>query len=67
MQPRRRVIQNHSLEQRLGEETKRLRAEAELLQPGAPRDEMLRKARQMETASHLNEWLTSPGLAPPTR
>jgi hypothetical protein len=25
----------------------------------------LRRARQAETASHINEWLTSPGLQPP--
>jgi hypothetical protein len=27
---------------------------------------LLRRARQAETASHMNEWLTSPGLQPPT-
>jgi hypothetical protein len=26
---------------------------------------VIRKARQAETASHMNEWLTSPGLRPP--
>jgi hypothetical protein len=25
----------------------------------------LRKARQAETAAHINDWLTSPGLQPP--
>jgi hypothetical protein len=25
----------------------------------------LRRARQAETASHINKWLTSPGLQPP--
>ena len=29
------------------------------------REELLRKARQAETASHVNEWLSSPGLQPP--
>ena len=62
---RRRFKQTQSLEERLSEESKRLRAEAELLPPGARRDEMIRKARQAETASHLSEWLTSPGLRPP--
>jgi hypothetical protein len=57
--------QAQSLEERLSEEAKRLRAEAKLLPPGARRDEMIRKARQAETASHINEWLTSPGLRPP--
>ena len=67
MKMRRRLKQSQSLEQRLGQEAKRLRAEAEQLRPGPAREAALRKARQMETASHVNAWLTSPGLAPPTR
>ena len=62
---RRRFKQTHSLEERLSEEAKRLRAEAKLLSPGAAQEEMIRKARQAEMASHMNEWLTSPGLRPP--
>jgi hypothetical protein len=62
---RRRFNQTQSLEERLAEEAKRLRAEAKLLPPGARRDEMIRKARQAETASHLTEWVSSPGLRPP--
>jgi len=62
---RRRTKQTQSLEGRLSEEAKRLRAEAKLLPPGAARDEMIRKARRAETASHITEWLTSPGLQPP--
>ena len=62
---RRRFKQTQSLEVRLAEEAKRLRREAKLLPPGAKRDEMIRKARQAETATHMNEWLTSPGLRPP--
>jgi hypothetical protein len=54
-----------SLETRLAEEAKRLREEAKLLPPGAPREELLRKARQCETGSHVSEWLASPGLQPP--
>jgi hypothetical protein len=61
----RRFKQTQSLEERLSEQAKRLRAEAKLLPPGARRDEMIRKARQAETASHMNEWLSSPGLRPP--
>lgn len=62
---RRRFKQTQSLEVRLAESARRLRREAKLLPPGAKRDEMIRKARQAETASHMNEWLTSPGLRPP--
>jgi hypothetical protein len=46
---RRRFKQTQSLEERLSEEAKRLRAEAKLLPPGAARDEMIRRARQAET------------------
>jgi hypothetical protein len=62
---RRRFEQSQSLEARLSEEAKRLRAEAKLLPPSAARDEMIRRARQAKIAAHLNEWLTSPGLRPP--
>ena len=62
---RHRFKQTQSLEQRLAEEAKRLRAEAKLLPPGAVRDELIRRARQAETGSHMSEWLRSPGLRPP--
>jgi hypothetical protein len=62
---RRRFKQTQSLEERLSEEAKRLRVEAKLLPPGAAREEMIRKARQAQIASHMNEWLTSSGLRPP--
>jgi hypothetical protein len=62
---RRRFKQTQSLEERLAEEAKRLREEANLLPPGAERDAMLRKARQAETGSDMSDWLSSPGLRPP--
>jgi hypothetical protein len=62
---RRRFKQLPSLEARLAEEAKRLREEAKLLPPGALREELIRRARHAETASRVNEWLTSPGLRPP--
>ena len=43
-----------------------LGAEANILPEGAQRDLLLEKARQAETAAHINEWLASPGLRPPT-
>jgi hypothetical protein len=61
----RRFKKAQSPEARPSEEAKRLRAEAKSLPPGAARDEMIRRARQAEIASHLDEWLTSPGLRPP--
>ena len=62
---RRRFKQTLTLEARLTEEAKRLREEAKLLPPGALREELVRKARHAEAASHMSEWLTSPGLQPP--
>jgi len=65
MESRRRTKQVANLETRLATEAKRLREEAEVLRPGAIRDEVLRKARQCETGSHMSEWLRSSGLQPP--
>ena len=65
MNERRRITHNDPLEARLADEAKRLKAEARKLPPGRNREEMMRKARQAETASHMTEWLTSPGLMPP--
>ena len=62
---RSRVEHTQSLEERLTEEASRFRVEDEALPPGADRDELVRRARQAETASHMNRWLTSPVLQPP--
>jgi len=54
MQQRRRHFKPiQSLEIRLAKEAKRLREEAELLPPGAVREELLRRARRCETGSHV--------------
>jgi len=66
MKTRRRIKQIVSLEERLAEEAKRLRAKAKSLPPGALREALLRKARQADTGSHISEWLRSPGLQSPT-
>jgi hypothetical protein len=55
----------YSFEDRIAEEKKRLEEQASLLPNGLPKNQLLRKIRQLETASHLNEWLSSPGLRPP--
>ena len=66
MQKRPRFSQTQSLEERLADEAKRLREQANLLPHGAVRDQVLRKARQAETGSRMSEWLRSPELQPPT-
>ncbi|MET4117139.1 hypothetical protein ABIB90_003664 [Bradyrhizobium sp. JR4.1] len=65
MTERRKVKQTSSLEERLAEEARRLREEAELLPHGPLREAALRRARQAETGSHMTQWLTSPGLQAP--
>jgi len=49
----------------LTREAERLRAKAGKLRPGTERHDLERKARQAETAAHIDEWLDSPGLQPP--
>jgi hypothetical protein len=53
------------LKDRLALHALRLKEAAQALRPGHERDAMVRRARQAETASHMNEWLSSPGLQPP--
>jgi hypothetical protein len=62
---RRRFKQNQPLEERLAEEADRLRSEAKGTPPGIEREELMRRARRAETAVHMNQWLSSPGLQPP--
>jgi hypothetical protein len=62
---RRRFKHQISLEERLADEARQLREQAKTLCPGHERDMLLRKARQDETASHMSEWLRSPGLQSP--
>ncbi|MCK1307668.1 hypothetical protein [Bradyrhizobium sp. 45] len=62
---RRRLIkQTKPLKERLLEEAQNLREEAKLV-GGALRDAGLKKARQIEAAAHMDDWLNSPGLRPP--
>lgn len=61
---RRRFKQTKSLKERLLEEAHKLLEEARLLPHGPVRDAALRRARQAETAAHMDDWLNSPGLQP---
>jgi hypothetical protein len=62
---RRRFKNILTFPERLDQEVARLRTEAEKLPHGPERDQLLRKARQAETALHVNDWLSSPELKPP--
>lgn len=61
----RRLKQTTTLQERLAREAERARARATTMPSGKERDELLRKARQAETASRIDEWLSSPGLRSP--
>jgi hypothetical protein len=54
-----------TFEERANQAAKALEDEAWHMPPGPERDALLRRARQMETASHMQDWLSSPGLQPP--
>jgi hypothetical protein len=62
---RRRYKNILTFPERLDQEVKRLRIEADKLPSGSERDQLLRRARQAETALHINDWLSSPGLKAP--
>jgi hypothetical protein len=63
--PRSLSQQDAPLDQRLIQEAQRLRKQAKGTPPGIEREKLIRKARQAETASHMQKWLTSPGLRAP--
>jgi hypothetical protein len=54
-----------AFEVRLSQAAKDLEKTAWQMPPGPERDGLLRKARQMDVANHINGWLSSPGLAAP--
>jgi hypothetical protein len=62
---RRHFTHTLTLKERLAQEAERLRQEARGTPPGIERERMIRRARQAETASHMQEWLSSVGLQPP--
>ena len=66
MQKRRHVKHEKTFEERLADAAYRFREAAAKLCPGTEQDLLLQRARQAETASHLNEWLSSKGLQTPT-
>jgi hypothetical protein len=47
------------------EQVKALKIDAEKLPYGKEREALERKASQLEVASQINQWVSSPGLHPP--
>ena len=58
--------QSSTFEYRLAQEAVSLRLQAKGMPVGIRRTELLRKARQIDVAGEINEWLTSPGLRAPS-
>jgi hypothetical protein len=56
----------HTFEGNIAAEKAKLEAQLADLKPGPQMDALRKKIRQLETASHMNEWLSSPGLQTPT-
>ena len=53
-----------TFDERLADQKACLEKKASQLKPGPKRDDLLKKAQQIEMAMHINEWLNS-GLQSP--
>jgi hypothetical protein len=60
------MINKKTVEQKWHEQSEAAKQEAAKLPHGKLKSELLREARQLETASQISLWLSSPGLQPPT-
>jgi hypothetical protein len=54
-----------SFKEKLHHQSEKVRHQALELPPGAERDALVKKARQLDTASHMEDWLSSAELKPP--
>ncbi|MGB8608074.1 hypothetical protein, partial [Bradyrhizobium sp.] len=54
-----------TLEEKWRQQSEAAKNEAQNLPHGRKRDALVRMARQLETASQINQWLSSPELKPP--
>ena len=54
-----------TIEEKWHQQSEEAKIEAKNLPHGKERDALVKKARQLETASQINRWLSSPGLQPP--
>jgi hypothetical protein len=53
-------------DRRLAKELAAVQKQADKLPPGPEKDALHTKVTQSDVASHVNDWLASPGLRPPT-
>jgi hypothetical protein len=54
-----------TIEEKWHQQSEAAKSEAQKLPHGRERDALIKKARQLETASQINQWLSSPELRPP--
>jgi hypothetical protein len=60
------MIKKQTVEQKWHEQSEAAKDEAAKLPYGKLKNQLLQEARQLETASQISLWLSSPGLQPPT-
>jgi hypothetical protein len=60
------MVRKRTVEQKWHEQSEAAKQEAAKLPHGKLKDQLLLEARQLQTASQINRWLSSPGLRPPT-
>lgn len=58
-------MRNLTIEDKWHEQSEAAKREAQNLPHGRERDALIKKARQLRTASQMNQWLSSPELRPP--
>jgi hypothetical protein len=66
MTKRRRFKQTNTSKERLSTFAKNTRERASTMPAGPEKERLLKRARQADTASHIEEWVNSAGLQPPT-
>jgi hypothetical protein len=54
-----------TIEEKWRQQSEAAKQEADKLPYGKERDALVREARQLQTASQVNQWLSSPALRPP--
>lgn len=61
----RRRSPTHTLEDNIAAQKAQLEAQLAGMRPGPETEALRRKIRQLDVASHISEWLSSPGLQSP--
>jgi hypothetical protein len=59
------MIGKQTIEEKWRQQSEAAQQEAEKLPYGKKREALVRKARQLQTASQIDRWLSSPALQPP--